>query len=44
MHEDSSSLSHIPPTEVIGQSETFLDFMEKLSRVAKVDRSVLLIG
>ena len=44
MREDTSSLSPIPPTEVIGQSEPFLDFMEKLSRVAKVDRPVLLIG
>jgi psp operon transcriptional activator len=44
MREDTSSMSPIPQTEVIGQSETFLDFMEKLSRVAKVDRPVLLIG
>jgi psp operon transcriptional activator len=44
MREDTSSLSPITPTEVIGQSETFLDFMEKLSRVAKVDRPVLLMG
>lgn len=44
MREDTSSLSPIPPTEVIGQSETFLEFMEKLSRVATVDRPVLLMG
>jgi psp operon transcriptional activator len=44
MREDTSSLSPIPPTDVIGQSETFLDFMEKLSRVAKVDRPVLFMG
>jgi psp operon transcriptional activator len=31
-------------TEAIGQSEAFLDFKEKLSRVAGVDRPVLLIG
>jgi psp operon transcriptional activator len=31
-------------TEAIGQSEAFLDFKEKLSRVARVDRPVLLVG
>ena len=30
--------------EALGQSEVFLDFQERLSRVAPVDRSVLLIG
>ena len=30
--------------EAIGQSETFLAFTERLSRVAKVDRPVLLVG
>ncbi|NOR23552.1 MAG: phage shock protein operon transcriptional activator [Desulforhopalus sp.] len=30
--------------EALGQSETFLDFQELLSRVAPVDRPVLLIG
>ncbi|MCP4340717.1 MAG: phage shock protein operon transcriptional activator [Desulfobulbaceae bacterium] len=30
--------------EALGQSETFLDFQERLSRVAPVDRPVLLIG
>lgn len=30
--------------EALGQSEAFLDFQEKLSRVARVDRPVLLIG
>ena len=44
MREEISPQSPISPTEVIGQSESFLDFMEKLSRVAKVDRPVLLIG
>ena len=44
MREEISPQSPISPTEVIGQSEPFLDFMEKLSRVAKVDRPVLLIG
>jgi psp operon transcriptional activator len=44
MREDTSSMAPVPAAEVIGQSEIFLDFMEKLSRVAKVDRPVLLIG
>lgn len=30
--------------EALGQSEVFLDFQEKLSRVAPVDRPVLLLG
>lgn len=30
--------------EAIGQSESFLDFQEKLSRVAPVERPVLLVG
>jgi psp operon transcriptional activator len=30
--------------EALGQSETFLDFQERLSRVAPVDRPVLLVG
>lgn len=30
--------------EALGQSEVFLDFQERLSRVAPVERSVLLIG
>ncbi len=31
-------------TEAIGQSEAFLDFQERLSRVAPINRPVLLIG
>ncbi len=30
--------------EALGQSETFLDFQEKLSRIAPVERPVLLVG
>ena len=30
--------------EALGQSETFLEFQEQLSRVAQVNRPVLLIG
>jgi psp operon transcriptional activator len=33
-----------PPGEALGQSEAFLAFSEALSRVAKVDRPVLIIG
>ena len=32
------------PGEALGESEVFLDFQQKLSRAARVDRSVLLIG
>jgi psp operon transcriptional activator len=42
--EGTLSIPHVPTAEVLGQSEAFLDFMERLSRVAKVDRPVLLIG
>ncbi|MDJ0621326.1 MAG: phage shock protein operon transcriptional activator [Desulfocapsaceae bacterium] len=34
----------IQQREALGQSEVFLDFQEKLSRVAPVDRPVLLLG
>ena len=34
----------VSPPEALGQSEEFLDFQERLSRVAKVDRPILLIG
>ncbi|MBU4277395.1 MAG: phage shock protein operon transcriptional activator [Proteobacteria bacterium] len=33
-----------PPGEALGQSENFLAFQEDMSRAAKVDRPVLLIG
>ncbi|GAB4333665.1 MAG: phage shock protein operon transcriptional activator [Candidatus Abyssubacteria bacterium] len=38
------SVPYIPIVESLGESEVFLDFKEKLSRVAAVDRPVLLIG
>lgn len=38
---DSSSSYHV---EALGHSERFLEFQERLSRVAPVDRPVLLIG
>ena len=31
-------------TEALGQSEVFLDFQERLSRVAPIDRPVLILG
>ena len=36
----------VPPsrTEAIGRSEAFLEFQERLSRVARVDRPVLILG
>lgn len=33
-----------PPTEAVGRSEAFLRFQERLSRAARVDRPVLLVG
>lgn len=40
----SSSTPNAPPGEALGQSENFLVFQEALSRVAKVERPVLLVG
>ncbi len=34
----------IPPIEALGQSDAFLKFQEELSRVARVERPVLLVG
>jgi psp operon transcriptional activator len=39
-----SGRSHVGIEEALGQSEKFLEFQEKLSRVAPIDRPVLLIG
>ena len=36
--------SMMAQTEAIGQSEAFLEFQEKLSRVAPINRPVLLVG
>jgi len=38
------AVTFAPRGEALGQSETFLDFQERLSRVAPIDRPVLLIG
>lgn len=43
MTEDNGAAQERIP-EALGQSEAFLEFQENLSRVAKVDRPVLLIG
>ena len=45
----STRIERRPPSssmdmDAVGQSETFLDFQEKLSRVARVNRPVLLMG
>jgi len=42
--EAGAPVKHVPVGEAIGQSEAFLQFKERLSRVARVDRPVLLIG
>ena len=39
-----ASASTTPPGEALGQSEAFLAFQEALSRAARVDRPVLLVG
>lgn len=41
---DNDKLYSTSPAEALGQSEAFLDFQERLSRVAPVNRPVLLIG
>jgi len=43
-HEIRYEAQVSPPGEALGQSEPFLQFQEQLSRVARVDRPVLLIG
>lgn len=44
MRSDALFPTHPGLTEALGQSEAFLAFQEELSRVAKVDRPVLLVG
>ncbi len=41
---DPSVLDRTPRAEPLGESETFIEFNEHLSRVAKVDRPVLIVG
>ena len=40
----ASEVPHVGRTEAIGQSEIFLEFQERLSRIARVNRPALLIG
>lgn len=42
--ERAQPRSPMEPLEALGQSEAFLEFEERLSRVAPVDRPVLLVG
>jgi psp operon transcriptional activator len=42
--ENRASIPHVSLSEALGQSEVYLEFTERLSRVARVDRPVLLIG
>ena len=44
MSQTIPSSSNTIDMDAIGQSEAFLDFQEKLSRVAPINRSVLLMG
>jgi psp operon transcriptional activator len=44
MKSQASSVASARITEAIGQSEAFIEFQERLSRVAPVNRPVLLIG
>ncbi|MCC5805870.1 MAG: phage shock protein operon transcriptional activator [Opitutales bacterium] len=41
---DPSVLDRTPRAEPLGESEAFIEFNEHLSRVAKVDRPVLIVG
>ncbi len=41
---DHSSTTPAVTVEALGQSEAFLDFQERLSRVAPIDRPALLVG
>jgi len=43
-HQMAPSTTTIPTEEALGQSEPFLAFQERLSRVAPIDRPVLLMG
>ncbi len=42
--QTASEAPHVGRTEAIGQSEIFLEFQERLSRIARVNRPALLIG
>lgn len=46
MHSESEGLFEgtVGKTEALGESEAFVDFQERISRVAQVDRPVLIVG
>ena len=41
---DTAEVPHVGRAEALGQSEIFLEFQERLSRVARVNRPAVLIG
>lgn len=44
MSSSAGMMSERPLPEALGESEAFLDFQQRLSRVAQVDRPVLIVG
>ncbi len=42
--KESDGVPYVGRVEALGQSEIFLEFQERLSRVARVNRSALLLG
>jgi psp operon transcriptional activator len=43
-HAQTDEVPHVGRVEALGQSEIFLEFQERLSRVARVNRPALLLG
>jgi psp operon transcriptional activator len=41
---DSGEGGHVSMSEALGQSEAFIEFQEQLSRVAPIDRPILILG
>ena len=42
--QDSGEGGHVSMSEALGQSEAFIEFQEQISRVAPIDRPVLILG
>ncbi len=42
--QENRKIGNLPIPEALGQSEVFLDFQEKISKVAPVERPVLILG
>ncbi|MBI3245580.1 MAG: phage shock protein operon transcriptional activator [Deltaproteobacteria bacterium] len=42
--EHLGAVAHVDGAEALGQSEAFVEFQERLSRVARLNRSVLVVG